>query len=75
MRKKRNRYPPTGGDLAPLVFETSGRPSDEAEEFIWAYGHYVDEAARGEVMGGLWRQLSRQLQRSNAEMVLSATGQ
>ena len=75
VRTKRNRYPPSGGDLAPLVFETLGRPSDEAVEFIRAYGHYVDEAARGEVLSGLWRQLSRQLQRGNAEMVLSAIGQ
>ena len=44
-------------------------------EFIRAYGYCVDEAARGEVLGGLWRQLSRQLQRGNAEMVLSAIGQ
>ena len=59
----------------PLVFETLGRPSDEAEEFIRAYGHYVDEAARGEVLGGLWRQLSRQPRRGNTKMVLSAVGQ
>ena len=75
VRTKRNRYPPSGGDLAPLVFETFGRPSDEAVEFIRAYGHYVDEAARGEVLSGLGRQLSRQLQRGSAEMVLSAIGQ
>ena len=66
---------PSGGGVAPLVFETLGRPSDEAVEFIRAYGYCVDEAARGEVLGGLWRQLSRQLQRGNAEMVLSAIGQ
>ena len=26
--EKRKRYPPHGGELAPLVFETGGRPSD-----------------------------------------------
>ena len=75
VREKRTRYPPSGGDLAPLVFESLGRPSDEAAEFIRAYGQCVDEAARGEVLGRVWRQLSRHLQRGNAEMVLSAIGQ
>ena len=75
VREKRDRYPPSGGDLAPLVFETLGRPSDEAAEFIRAYGQNLGEAERGEVLARVWRQLSRHLQRGNAEMVLSAIGQ
>ena len=75
VRAKRIRYPPSGGDLAPLVVETLGRPSDEAAEFIRAYGQCVDEAARGEVLGRVWRQLSHHLQRDDAEMLLSAISQ
>ena len=71
---KRARYPPSGGELAPLVFETGGRPSDEALAFMRCYGHDLSEGERAEALGDLWRGLSRTLQVGNADMVLSAVG-
>ena len=70
---KRARYPPGGGELVPLVFETGGRPSDEAVAFLRTYGHGLEDAERAEALGGLWRRLSRKLQFGTAEMVLSAS--
>ena len=72
--KKRERYPPHGGELVPLVFETGGRPSDEAASFVRSYGADLEDGERSELPGGLWRQISRTLQRGNAEMLLSALG-
>ena len=72
---KRDRYPPQHGNLAPLVFESGGRPSDTAVEFIRSYGHGRDDAERAQVLGTFWRQISRRLQLGNAEMLLSALGQ
>ena len=69
---KRARYPPSGGALVPLVFETGGRASDEAVAFFRSYGSDLPEAERVEVLSDLWRRLSRTLQFGNAEMVLSA---
>jgi hypothetical protein len=71
---KRDRYPPRGGELVPMVFETNGRPSDEAVAFVRSYGHGLSQADRAEVVGTAWRQISRTLQIGNAEMVLSANG-
>ena len=70
--EKRARYPPRGGDLVPMVFETNGRPSDEAVAFVRAYGHGLPLADRAETVGTAWRQISRILQVGNAEMVPSA---
>ena len=58
--EKRDRYPPEGGELVPMVFETNGRPSDEAVAFVRAYGHGLPLADR------------RTLHAGNAEMVVSA---
>jgi DNA-directed RNA polymerase specialized sigma24 family protein len=55
-----------------MVFETNGRPSDEAVAFVRAYGHGLSQEDRAEVVGTTWRQISRTLQIGNAEMVLSA---
>ena len=74
MDGKRERYPPGPGDLAPLVFETGGRPSDEAVAFLRGYGFGLPPAKRADVLSTAWRQLSRTLQIGNAEMVLSAVG-
>ena len=74
VEKKRDRYPPHGGELVPLVFETGGRPSDEATSFVRSYGADLDDGDRSELLGGLCRQISRTLQRGNAEMLLSALG-
>ena len=60
--EKRDRYPPHGGELVPMVFETNGRPS-----------HGLPLADRAETVGTAWRQISRTLQVGNAEMVLSAS--
>ena len=71
---KRARYPPSGGELAPLVFESGGRPSDEALAFMRCYGHDLSDTDRAEALGDLWRRLSRTLQSGTADMVLSAVG-
>ena len=39
-----------------------------------SYGHGLSEADRAEVLGGLWRGVSRTLQVGNADMILSAVG-
>ena len=54
-----------------MVFETNGRPSDEAVAFIRGYGHRLPQALRAEVIGTIWRHISRMLQVGSAEMVLS----
>ena len=72
---KRDRYPPREGlDLVPMVFETGGRPSDEAVSFVRSYGANLDDAGRSEVLSRIWRDISRTLQQGNAEMILSALG-
>ena len=72
--EKRDRYPPHGGELVPMVFETGGRPSDEALSFVRCYGHGLETAERSAVISRTWRQISRTLQNGNAEMILSAVG-
>ena len=72
--EKRRRYPPAGGELVPMVFESNGRPSEEAASFIRSYGHALPAAERSEVVSTAWRQISRILQTGNAEMILSAIG-
>ena len=69
---KRDRSPPGGGELVPLVFEAGGRASDEAAAFLRSYGHGLSDLERSAALGTLWRRLSRTLQIGNAEMVLSA---
>ena len=72
--EKRDRYPPQHGQLAPLVFESGGRPADEAISSIHSYAHGLIVEDRTEVLSQTWRQISRVLQVGNAEMVLSAIG-
>ena len=55
-----------------MVFESGGRPSDEAVAFVRSYGHGLDDAERAVVIGDTWRQLSRMLRVGTADMVLSA---
>ena len=57
-----------------MVFETGGRPSDEAVSFVRSYGANLDDAGRSEVLSRIWRDISRTLQQGNAEMILSALG-
>ena len=70
--KKRERYPPHGGELVPMVFETNGRASDEAIAFVRSYGHGLSTAERAEAIGTTWRRISRTLQVGNAETIPGA---
>ena len=74
VRGKRLRYPPSGGELVPLVFEAGGRPAEETVAFVrsWALG--MGSAERAAVIRFAWQQYSVLLQSGNAEMILSAVG-
>ena len=74
VRGKRRRYPPSGGELVPLVFEAAGRPADETVTFVRSWGLGLDSAERSKVIRYAWQQYSKVLQSGNAEMILSATG-
>ena len=74
VRGKRRRYPPSGGELVPLVFEAGGRPADETVAFVRSWAVDLDDAERSKVMRFAWHQYSSVLQSGNAEMILSATG-
>ena len=74
VRGKRLRYPPSGGELVPLVFEAAGRPADETVAFVRSWGLGLDSAERAKVIRYAWQQYSRVLQSGNAVMILSATG-
>ena len=69
---KRNRYPPSGGELVPAVLETGGRPADELVSFVRSYGANLPEAERSAVIATAWRRIQRTLVVGNAEMILSA---
>ena len=71
--EKRCRYPPAGGELVPLVFESGGRPCDAAATFVRGYAHGLDAVERADVLAKFWRRLSRTLQAGNADTVLSAS--
>ena len=74
VRGKRLRYPPSGGELVPLIFEAGGRPAEETVAFVRSWGLCLDEAQRSEVIRFAWQQYSCVLQSGNAEMILSAVG-
>jgi len=74
VRGKRSRYPPSGGELVPLVFEAGGRPADETVAFVRSWASEVDEAERAKTIRHAWQQYSNVLQAGNAEMILSAVG-
>jgi len=71
---KRQRYPPSGGELVPLAFEDGGRPADETAAFVRSWGLSLPPAERSEVIRHAWQQYSAILQAGNAEMILSALG-
>ncbi len=50
VRGKRTCYPPSGGELVPLVFEAGGRPAEETVEFIRSWGLELDPAERSNVI-------------------------
>ena len=74
VRSKRSRYPPSGGELVPLVFEAAGRPAEETLAFVRSWALELDEAERARVIRFAWQQYSSILQSGNAEMILSAIG-
>ena len=75
VRTKRRRYPPEGGELVPLVFETGGRPAEETITYVRSLGASVgDPVERSMLTRALWQQYACTLQCGNAEMLLSAVG-
>ena len=74
VREKRCRYPPSGGELVPLVFEAGGRPAEETVAYVRSWGVELDDAERSQVIRYAWQQYSAVLQSGNAEMILSANG-
>jgi len=74
VRGKRRRYPPTGGELVPLVFEAGGRPAEETVAFVRSWAADLDNVERAQVIRFAWQQYSSVLQSGNAEMLLSAIG-
>ena len=74
MRGKRRRYPASGGELVPLVFEVGGCPADETVAFVCSWAVDMDDAERSKVIRYAWQQYSCVLQSGNAEMLLSAVG-
>ena len=74
VRGKRSRYPPSGGELVPLVFEAGGRPADETVAFVRSWAVDLDSAERARMIRYAWQQYSCTVQRGNAEMILSSIG-
>ena len=74
VRGKRRRYPPSGGELVPLVFEAGGRPAEETVAYVRSLGYGLDGAERTQLLRFVWQQYSTVLQAGNAEMILSAVG-
>jgi len=74
VRGKRSRYPPSGGELVPLVFEAGGRPADETVAFVRSWASGADDTDRARIIRFAWQQYSNVLQSGNAEMILSAVG-
>ena len=74
VRGKRRRYPPSGGELVPLVFEAGGRPADETVAYVRSLGQRLEDSERSQLIRFAWQQYSTVLQSGNAEMILSAVG-
>ena len=74
VRGKRRRYPPSGGELVPLVFEAGGRPAEETVAYVRSLGQAFGDTERSQVIRFAWQQYSTALQAGNAEMILSAIG-
>ena len=74
VRGKRRRYPPSGGELVPLVFEAGGRPAEETVAFVRSWGLELSPAERSQMIRYAYQQFSTILQTGNAEMILSALG-
>ena len=50
VRDKRRRYPPSGGELVPLVFEAGGRPADETVAFVRSWGVGAEPTERSQII-------------------------
>ena len=74
VRGKRLRYPASGGELIPLVFEAAGRPAAETVEFVRSWGLGLDLVERAQVIRHAWQQYNCMLQSGNTEMLLNALG-
>ena len=74
VRGKRLRYPPSGGELVPLVFEAGGGPAEETVAFVRSWAAELSGAERSNIIRFAWQQYSSVLQSGNAEMILSALG-
>ena len=74
VRQKRQRYPPSGGELVPLVFAAGGTLAGETVAFVRSWAAELEDAERSKVIRHAWQQYSCTLQSSNAEMILSAIG-
>ena len=55
VRGKRARYPPSGGELVPLIFEAGGRPAEETVAFVRSWGLEMDSAERSKVIRYAWQ--------------------
>ena len=71
---KRERYPPEGGQLIPVVFETGGRPGDATVAYVRSWGHDIATAERTGVIRYGRQQLSTRLHFGSAEAILAAVG-
>ena len=71
---KQERYPPEGGELVAMAFETGGRPAEETVTFVQSWGHDLPSGERTQALRYAWQQLSILLQVGNAEIVLSSNG-
>ena len=74
VRLKRLCYPPSGGELVPLVFEAGGRPAEETVAFVRSWAADLGDVERSSVIQYAWQQYSCALRSGNAEMILSAVG-
>ena len=70
---KRERYPPAGGELVPLIFEAAGRPGAETVALVRSWGHDLEPAQKTETIRYAWQQLSTLLQTGNAEVLLATS--
>ena len=71
---KHTRYPPSGGELVPVAFESGGRPADTTLAYVRSWGAAAEGSERTDIIRFAWQQLSLLLQAGNAELVLSALG-
>ena len=58
VRGKRLRYPPSGGEMVPLVFEAGGRPAEETVAFVRAWGADMEDTEPSQVIRHAWQQYS-----------------